>query len=257
MIGNLYPKTTCKRGTEPSTLRNMYFTSSGLESNSSSKSSKNVVNGPVYHPSTYSLAWQAPYVEKTNVAVTMFLAVATGWFWFWNYHELSVIRSQRMSFRIVHMIQLLSSTTAWYERQNYGKSEPPHYYNTSTRQVIWIKLHFYKFVPGSETLPGLHWMGHPATCCNMMGMMLHWPAMYERHSEALSLSLCLNSAVGCDGCHHALMSSFALHCPTLSYIALHYPTALHVCQWLLIFVVSQEISSLLALPCMTLTELSH
>jgi hypothetical protein len=78
MIGNLFPKTTCKRGTEPSTLRNMYFISSGLESNSSSKSSKNVVNGPVYHPSTYSLAWQAPSVEKTNVAVTMFLAVATG-----------------------------------------------------------------------------------------------------------------------------------------------------------------------------------
>lgn len=104
-------------------------------------------------------------------------------------NELSVIRSQRMSFRIVHMMQLFSSTTAWYERQNHGKSEPPHYYNTSTRQVIWIKLHFYKFVPGSETLPGLHWMGHPATCCNMMGMMLHWPAMYERHSEALSLSV--------------------------------------------------------------------
>ena len=37
----------------------------------------------------------------------------------------------------------------------------------------------------------------------------------------LSLSLCLNSAVGCDGCHHALMSSFALHCP---YIVLHCPT---------------------------------
>ena len=71
--GNLYSKPTCKRGTEPSALRNMYFTSSGLESNSSSKSSKNVVNGPVRVHITRAhtvLPSRLLMRKKTNVAVT-------------------------------------------------------------------------------------------------------------------------------------------------------------------------------------------
>jgi hypothetical protein len=54
---------------------------------------------------------------------------------------------------LFHMIQLLSSTTAYHEQQDYRKSEPPHYYNASVdkrmNQVAFLQI----LVPGSETLP--------------------------------------------------------------------------------------------------------
>ena len=62
-VGISIPNQPAKRDTKQSTLRNMHFTSSGLDSNSSSK---NVVNDPVrVHITRAHAPWQAPYPEKT------------------------------------------------------------------------------------------------------------------------------------------------------------------------------------------------
>ena len=68
-----------------------------------------------------------------------------------NYHELSAIRSPRMSFRIVPQI-----STIWFGLYHPHPPQQPMN-NTSTKWVFWIKLHYVAFlqilVPGSETLP--------------------------------------------------------------------------------------------------------
>ena len=108
-----------------------------------------------YHPSTYSLAGSLS--EKKQCSCDNVLDCGH---WMIPILELSWIpmncqqyKAQGCHSGLFHMIQLLSSTTAYHEQQDYRKSEPPHYYNASVdkrmNQVAFLQI----LVPGSETLP--------------------------------------------------------------------------------------------------------
>ena len=156
MSGNLYPKPTCEKGYETIHPKKHAFHIKWFGFKLVFEKCCEWPCQGSYHPSTCSLAGSLP---RKNLAVTMFLTVATGWFRFWNYHEFQWIvsntkpKDQGCHSGLFHMIQLLSSTTAYHEQQDYRKSEPPHYYNASVdkrmNQVAFLQI----LVPGSETLP--------------------------------------------------------------------------------------------------------
>ena len=108
-----------------------------------------------YHPSTYSLAGSLS--EKNNVAVTMFLTVATGWFRFWNYHEFQWIVSNTKPKDVIPDCSIwFSSYLPQQPTMNNRTTEKVNHHTTTTlavdkrmNQVAFLQI----LVPGSETLP--------------------------------------------------------------------------------------------------------